>query len=104
LSVEEVIARHQQRSYRVYLLGFVPGFAFLGQLDPALELPRRTPPRQKVPAGSVAIAGAQTGIYPIDTPGGWHLIGRTSVVLFDPTRHPPALLSVGDTVRFEAER
>lgn len=104
LSVAEVTTRHQQRSYRVYLLGFVPGFAFLGQLDPALELPRRTPPRQKVPAGSVAIAGGQTGIYPIDTPGGWHLIGRTSVVLFDPARQPPALLSVGDTVRFEAEQ
>ena len=88
--------------YRVYLLGFVPGFAFLGLLDPALELPRRSSPRLKVPAGSVAIAGRQTAVYPLDTPGGWHLLGRTDLALFDPRRDPPALLGVGDTVRFEA--
>jgi inhibitor of KinA len=102
LSPGEIIARHQARIYRVFLLGFVPGFAFLGRLDPALVLPRRPTPRPRVPAGSVAIAGVQTGIYPIETPGGWHLIGRTDTVLFDPVRVPPALLDVGDTVRFEA--
>ena len=102
LSVAEVVRRHQETPYRVYLLGFVPGFAFLGLLDPALVLPRRSSPRPKVPAGSVGIAGVQTGIYPIDTPGGWHLLGRTDLVLFDPRRNPPALLEVGDTIRFEA--
>jgi inhibitor of KinA len=98
----EVVRRHQETSYRVYLLGFVPGFAFLGMLDPALVLPRRSSPRPRVPAGSVGIAGVQTGIYPIDTPGGWHLLGRTDLVLFDPRRDPPTLLEIGDTVRFEA--
>ena len=102
LSALEVIARHTSRSYEVYLLGFVPGFAFLGELDPLLVLPRRSPPRQRVPAGSVAIAGAQTAIYPLDTPGGWHLLGRTDLTLFDPMRDPPALFRVGDRVRFEA--
>lgn len=102
LQVSEVIARHTARSYEVYLLGFVPGFAFLGELDPALVLPRRAPPRQRVPAGSVAIAGAQTGIYPLETPGGWHLLGRTDLTLFDPLRNPAALFQVGDRVRFEA--
>ena len=102
LSSDEVIRRHTATTYRVYLLGFVPGFAFLGLLDPALELPRRSSPRLKVPAGSVAIAGRQTAVYPLDTPGGWHLLGRTDLALFDPQRDPPALLGVGDTVRFEA--
>ncbi|HEX9893341.1 MAG TPA: 5-oxoprolinase subunit PxpB [Gemmatimonadales bacterium] len=102
LGIEDVVRRHQQRAYRVFLLGFVPGFAFLGELDPALVLPRRAAPRRKVPAGSVAIAGVQTGVYPIDTPGGWHLIGRTDLALFDPRRDPPTLLDVGDSVRFEA--
>jgi inhibitor of KinA len=101
LSTDEVVARHSGRVYRVYLLGFVPGFAYLGELDPALVLPRRASPRQRVPAGSVAIAGAQTAVYPLDTPGGWHLIGRTDLALFDPSREPAALLCVGDTVRFE---
>jgi KipI family sensor histidine kinase inhibitor len=102
LSVAEVVARHTGRWYDVYLVGFVPGWAYLGELDPALSLPRRGSPRQRVPAGSVAIAGAQTGVYPFATPGGWHLIGRTDVSLFDPTRTPPALFQVGDRVRFEA--
>lgn len=101
LTVEEVIRRHSGAEYTVRLLGFVPGFAFLSGLDPALALPRRSPPRQWVPAGSVAIAGEQTAVYPLDTPGGWHLIGRTDLVLFDPARDPPALLAVGDLVRFE---
>ena len=103
LTVREVVACHTATEYRVALLGFVPGWAYLGQLDPALVLPRRTTPRPRVPAGSVAIAGAQTGVYPAETPGGWHLIGRTTALMFDPTRTPPALLAVGDRVRFVAE-
>jgi KipI family sensor histidine kinase inhibitor len=100
LSVQEVIARHSGRWYEVYLIGFVPGWAYLGDLDPALVLPRRSSPRTRVPAGSVGIAGAQTGIYPLPTPGGWHLLGSTSVVLFDPDDEPPALLAPGDRVQF----
>jgi KipI family sensor histidine kinase inhibitor len=101
LSVDEVVARHLGRSYTVDLLGFVPGFGYLGELDPALHLPRREQPRPRVTAGSVAIAAAQTAIYPLDTPGGWHIIGSTSTVMFDPARNPPALLAPGDTVQFE---
>jgi KipI family sensor histidine kinase inhibitor len=85
----------------VDLLGFVPGFAYLSELDRSLQLPRRAEPRPRVPAGSVAIAAAQTAVYPLDTPGGWHIIGRTETILFDPAREPPALLRAGDTVRFE---
>jgi KipI family sensor histidine kinase inhibitor len=101
LSAGEVIERHTARQYTVDLLGFVPGFAYLSELDPLLELPRRPEPRQRVPAGSVAIAASQTAVYPLDTPGGWHIIGRTETAMFDPTRDPPALLRAGDTVRFE---
>jgi inhibitor of KinA len=101
LSPGEVIARHSAGSYTVDLLGFVPGFAYLSELDPSLQLPRRPEPRPRVPAGSVAIAAAQTAVYPLDTPGGWHIIGRTDTVMFDPTREPPALLQAGDIVRFE---
>jgi KipI family sensor histidine kinase inhibitor len=101
LSVDEVVARHSGRSYTVDLLGFVPGFGYLGELDPSLHLPRRAQPRPRVAAGSVAIAAAQTAVYPLDTPGGWHIIGSTSTVMFDPTRDPPALLAPGDTVHFE---
>jgi inhibitor of KinA len=100
LSTEDVVARHENRSYTVDLLGFVPGWAYLSALDPAIQLPRRPQPRPRVAAGSVAIAGAQTGIYPLDTPGGWHIIGHTDAVMFDASREPPALLSPGDTVRF----
>ena len=100
LPVDEVIARHSGRSYTVDLLGFVPGFAYLSELDPALQLPRRPQPRTRVPAGSVAIAGAQTAVYPLDTPGGWHIIGRTDRVMFDPLGDPPALFRAGDIVRF----
>jgi inhibitor of KinA len=100
ISVDEVIARHSGRRYTVDLLGFVPGFGYLSELDPALQLPRRPQPRPRVPAGSVAIAGAQTAVYPLDTPGGWHLIGRTDETMFDPERDPPALLRAGDIVRF----
>lgn len=104
LGVAEVIRRHAAPTYRVYAVGFVPGFAYLGPLDPALALPRRAEPRRRVPAGSVAIAGAQTGIYPVETPGGWHLIGRTDAMLFDSRRDPPALLACGTSVRFEPVR
>lgn len=100
LSAGEVVERHSGRAYTVDLLGFVPGFAYLSELDPPLQLPRRSEPRPRVPAGSVAIAGAQTAVYPLDTPGGWHIIGHTETLMFDPAREPPALLRAGDTVRF----
>jgi inhibitor of KinA len=100
LSVENVIARHSGRTYAVDLLGFVPGFAYLSELDASLQLPRRAQPRPRIAAGSVGIAAAQTGVYPLDTPGGWHIIGSTLTVMFDPTRDTPALLAPGDTVRF----
>lgn len=101
LAADEVIARHSAVEYFVYMLGFAPGFAYLGELDPALQLPRRETPRTRVPRGSVAIAGLQTAVYPHETPGGWHLIGRTDLLLFDLERDPPALLRAGDRVRFE---
>jgi KipI family sensor histidine kinase inhibitor len=104
LSSTEVIGRHSARSYTVDLLGFVPGFAYLSELDPALQLPRRPEPRPRVRAGSVAIAATQTAVYPLDTPGGWHIIGRTETLMFDPTREAAALLRPGDTVRFEPLR
>jgi len=100
LSVEEVIRLHSGATYTVYMLGFTPGFAYLGGLPEALATPRLPTPRKLVPAGSVGIAGAQTGIYPIATPGGWRLIGRTPLKLFDPHHDPPALLGPGDKVRF----
>jgi inhibitor of KinA len=101
LAVTDVINRHSGRAYTVDLLGFVPGFAYLSELDRSLQLPRRAVPRPRVPAGSVAIAAAQTAVYPLDTPGGWHIIGRTETILFDSAREPPAVLRAGDTVRFE---
>ncbi|MEO6281658.1 5-oxoprolinase subunit PxpB [Roseateles sp.] len=100
LSADEVVRRHTQGQYVVYFIGFQPGFAYLGGLDEALHTPRRSEPRVAVPAGSVGIGGAQTGIYPLATPGGWQLIGRTSLALFDPTAEPPSLLAPGDRVRF----
>lgn len=102
LSAADVIARHSGREYKVDLLGFVPGWAYLSELDPSLRLPRRPEPRPRVRAGSVAIAASQTGVYPLDTPGGWHIIGHTETVMFDPAREAPALLRAGDTVRFES--
>jgi len=101
LTASQVISIHSGRSYTVDLLGFVPGYAYMSELDPRLHLPRRPEPRPRVPAGSVAIAAAQTGIYPLETPGGWHIIGTTAAVMFDPARDPPALLAAGDVVRFE---
>jgi inhibitor of KinA len=96
----QVIERHTSRTYRVYMLGFVPGFAYLGSVDSSIAAPRHRVPRDRVPAGSVGIAGEQTGVYPISTPGGWQLIGRTSAVMFDSARPQPSLLLPGDLVRF----
>jgi KipI family sensor histidine kinase inhibitor len=103
LNGEEVIAAHSAATYVVYFLGFQPGFAYMGGLPPELATPRRAEPRLQVPPGSVGIGGAQTGIYPTCSPGGWHLIGRTALQLFDPARAPSSLLQPGDTVRFVAE-
>ena len=100
LSVEEVISLHSGATYTVYMLGFTPGFAYLGGMPEAIATPRLETPRTLAPAGSVGIAGEQTGIYPIATPGGWRLIGRTPLKLFDPERDPPTLLKAGDIVRF----
>ncbi|HEX2828811.1 MAG TPA: 5-oxoprolinase subunit PxpB [Burkholderiales bacterium] len=102
LTERQAIAAHTSRSYVVYLLGFSPGFPYLGDIDAALALPRRAVPRPRVPAGSVAIATRYTAIYPQETPGGWHIIGRTPVRLFDLDANPPALIAPGDTVRFYA--
>ena len=101
----DFLARFRAAEYRVAMIGFAPGFPYLLGLDPALALPRLATPRTRVPAGSVAIGGAQAGIYPAQGPGGWRLLGRTHVVLFDPLRDPPSLLRPGDHVRFvEAAR
>jgi KipI family sensor histidine kinase inhibitor len=100
-SVDEVIALHSGTEVSVYMLGFLPGFPFMGNLPERLRLPRRTEPRLRVPAGSVAIAGGLTAIYPWESPGGWHLLGRCPVPLFDATRAAPALLAAGDRVRFD---
>ncbi len=100
LSVAEVIRIHSAPVYRVYMIGFTPGFAYLGGLDTRLHTPRRSEPRKKVPAGSVGIADQQTGIYPIESPGGWRIIGRTPLRLFDLARENPFLLQAGDLVRF----
>jgi KipI family sensor histidine kinase inhibitor len=102
LSEAEIVAAHTRPIYRVFLVGFVPGWAYLGPLPEELELPRRAEPRTLVPAGSVAIAGRQAGIYPLPVPGGWHLIGRTSVRLFLPDSDPPCLFRAGDRVKFFA--
>jgi 5-oxoprolinase (ATP-hydrolysing) subunit B len=97
----DVMNRHAAATYTVELLGFAAGFAYLGGLPPELAVPRLNSPRTTTPGGSVAIAGRQSGIYPADLPGGWRVIGRTSVTLFDPRRDPPAYLAPGDRVRFE---
>jgi KipI family sensor histidine kinase inhibitor len=100
LSPEEVATRHQQSDYLVGFLGFSPGFGYLLDGDERLHVPRRTEPRVRVPAGTVALGGVYSGVYPRESPGGWRLIGRTETVFFDPTRGPPALLAAGDRVRF----
>ncbi|GLS05799.1 hypothetical protein GCM10007860_29570 [Chitiniphilus shinanonensis] len=100
MTPREAAELHAAPDYTVYCLGFLPGFAYLGGLDPRLAAPRRADPRLAVPTGAVAIGGAQTGIYPMPSPGGWQLIGDTTAVLFDPYRETPGLLAPGDTVRF----
>jgi len=100
LDVGEVVALHASTEYEVQFLGFAPGFAYLGPLPEAIATARHTTPRTKVAAGSVGIAGRQTGVYPFESPGGWQIIGRTDVRLFDVSRDPPALLVPGTTVRF----
>lgn len=103
LTQAQVAEAHAAATYRVHLLGFVPGFAYLGPLPEALALPRRPEPRPRVPAGSVAIAGRQSAVYPFSTPGGWHLIGRTTARLWDLRQRPPAVLRPGERVRFVPE-
>ena len=100
MSPGEFAERHANGIYTVYFLGFQAGFAYVGGLDAALHTPRRAEPRLKVPAGSVAIGGEQTGIYPTESPGGWNLIGHSDVVLFDPARTPSSLMQPGDQIRF----
>jgi inhibitor of KinA len=100
LSQKEVIDIHSSGTYLIYMIGFAPGFPYLGGLSKEIYTPRRESPRLKIPAGSVGIAGNQTGIYPIETPGGWQLIGRTPLSLFDPNQTPPTLLKAGSRIRF----
>jgi len=101
LTEEQVVKLHSETEYRVYMIGFIAGFPYLGKVPDAIATPRLETPRLKVPAGSVGIAEKQTGIYPCEAPGGWRIIGRTPVRLFDPLQLPPAMLRAGDTVRFE---
>lgn len=103
MTAHEVVALHTSQPLRVLMIGFAPGFPYIGPLPPALHLPRRSTPRAAVPAGSVAIAAGMTGIYPAKLPGGWHLIGRTDVELFNTNHEPPALLKAGNFVRFVAD-
>jgi KipI family sensor histidine kinase inhibitor len=100
LSVNEVIQIHTGTPYLIYMIGFLPGFPYLGGMSPRIAAPRLDTPRTRIPAGSVGIAGTQTGIYPTASPGGWRLIGRTPLKIFDPTRTPPALFQAGDYLKF----
>jgi KipI family sensor histidine kinase inhibitor len=100
LSVDELVALHAKREYTAYFLGFMPGFAYCGRLDPKILSSRLERPRERVPAGSVAIADGQTGVYPFASPGGWRLIGRTALPMFDPSAAEPVLIRAGDRVRF----
>ncbi len=100
LSLEEVIHIHTQPIYHVYMMGFLPGFMYMGGLDPRLEMERKTTPRQRVEKGAVGIAGLQAGIYPMECPGGWNVIGRTPLPLFFPDKNPPVLVEAGDKVKF----
>lgn len=102
LKVSEVIRLHTSRTYHAYFLGFAPGFAYLGDLPQAIATPRLDTPRKKVPAGSIGIAGSQTAVYPFATPGGWRLIARTPLALFQAGRKPMEMISIGDQVRFRA--
>jgi KipI family sensor histidine kinase inhibitor len=100
LTEEEVIRIHGAEPYMVYMLGFTPGFCYLGGVDRRIAIPRKQKPRLRIPAGAVGIAGTQTGIYPIESPGGWQLIGQTPIRLFDPHRNPPFLFRPGDLLKF----
>ncbi len=100
LSEEEVVSLHSSRDYLIYMLGFLPGFTYLGGLDERLHTPRLANPRVRIPAGSVGIGGSQTGIYPLDSPGGWQLMGMTPVRTYDPGREKPILVEAGDYIRF----
>ena len=102
LSEEKIIALHSSIAYRVYMIGFIPGFPYMGTLPQQLELPRKQTPSMKIPMGSVAIAGKQTGIYPAEVPGGWHVIGRTPLKMFDKTKEPCCFLKAGDLVQFKS--
>lgn len=102
LSADEVIRLHSETEYLVYMVGFSPGFPYMGDVPPPLALPRRTDPRVRVPGGSIAIAAGMTSVYPVESPGGWHLIGATPARLFDLSWDQPALLKAGDSVRFES--
>lgn len=100
LSVDEVIKIHSGTDYLVYMMGFIPGFTYLGGLDPRIATPRLKSPRLKIEPGSVGIAGSQTGMYPLESPGGWQLIGRTPLKLFDDTKEPPVFIQAGDYIRY----
>lgn len=100
ISIDKVVNLHCQATYHIYFLGFSPGFPFLGGMDSRIATPRRSSPRLHVPAGSVGIAGKQTGIYPLDSPGGWQIIGRTPIQLFDISKESPTFLSPGEQIRF----
>ncbi len=102
VSEQEAILLHTKAAYRVYVVGFIPGFPYMAAVDSPLAIPRRAVPRTHVPAGSVAIAAGQTGIYPAETPGGWHIVGRTWIKPYDPSRPEPFLFHPGDSVRFRA--
>ena len=102
LPAQEIVEIHTHTAFRVFMLGFLPGFAYMGSVPDALYCPRKATPRKKVPVGSVGIAGKQTGIYPSEAPGGWRIIGRTPMSVFDPGRDQPFLFQPGDTVRFKA--
>lgn len=100
LSQERIARLHAGERYRVFMIGFTPGYPYMGELPPELITPRRDTPRTRVPKGSVGIAQSQTGIYPVESPGGWQIIGRTPISLFDPVKQPPAVLHMGDRVKF----
>jgi KipI family sensor histidine kinase inhibitor len=100
MSEEEVMRAHGSRDYRIYMMGFLPGFPYLGGMDERIAAPRLEKPRTKIPAGSVGIAGKQTGIYPLESPGGWRIIGRTPMRLYDPDAEDPVPMRAGDTIRF----
>jgi len=100
LTEQKVVDLFLSVDYRVYMIGFLPGFPYMGEVDERIAIPRKTSPRLRVPKGSIGIGGRQTGIYPFDSPGGWQIIGRTDLYLFDPVKRNPCLLEAGDTVRF----